>query len=101
MADGMRRRREAKLQRRHGGPGDDDDGDDDDDSKDGSADAAEAADIQPSNVIKPVTGQQAAVTFGVGVSTQELNDALDKSGLFTLGAAHGVSSITLVCINRH
>lgn len=41
------------------------------------------------NVVKPVAGQQAAVTFGAGVSTQALNDAIAASGLFTLGAAHG------------
>jgi hypothetical protein len=29
------------------------------------------------------------VTFGVGMSTQEINDALDPSGVFTMGAAHG------------
>ncbi|KAF2231815.1 hypothetical protein EV356DRAFT_578880 [Viridothelium virens] len=34
-------------------------------------------------------GQQAAVTFGAGVSTQDLNDALAASNLFTMGAAHG------------
>lgn len=41
------------------------------------------------NVIKPVAGKQAAVTFGVGVSTQMLNDALSPSKLVTVGAAHG------------
>ncbi|KAK3082323.1 hypothetical protein LTS18_004235 [Coniosporium uncinatum] len=30
-----------------------------------------------------------AVTFGVGLTTQELNDALAPSNLFTMGAAHG------------
>lgn len=39
--------------------------------------------------INPVPGNQAAVTFGAGASTQEINDALDPSGLFTMGAAHG------------
>jgi FAD/FMN-containing dehydrogenase len=29
------------------------------------------------------------VTFGVGMSTGDLNDALDSHGLFTMGAAHG------------
>jgi hypothetical protein len=43
------------------------------------------------NVIQPVEGKQAAVTFGPGVSTQELNTALAKSKLFTVGAGHGVS----------
>ena len=32
----------------------------------------------PANVIKPVFGAQAAVTFGVGNSGQVLNDALSK-----------------------
>ncbi|KAL1955726.1 hypothetical protein VTO42DRAFT_8124 [Malbranchea cinnamomea] len=41
------------------------------------------------NVIQPVPGQQAAVTFGAGLTTQQINDALDASGLFTIGAAHG------------
>ncbi|PGG95888.1 hypothetical protein AJ79_09825 [Helicocarpus griseus UAMH5409] len=41
------------------------------------------------NVIEPVPGQQAAVTFGAGMSTQALNDAIDSSKLFTIGAAHG------------
>ena len=44
----------------------------------------------PANIIVPVSGQQAAVTFGVGLSTQQLNDAIDPSGLFTIGAAHGM-----------
>lgn len=39
--------------------------------------------------ITPVPGTQAAVTFGAGCSTQQINDALDPSGLFTIGAAHG------------
>jgi hypothetical protein len=43
------------------------------------------------NIIKPVPGKQAAVTFGVGLSTQELNDALHKSGLVTTGAAASMS----------
>lgn len=41
------------------------------------------------NIITPVPGKQAAVTFGAGASTQEINDALDPLGLFTIGAAHG------------
>ncbi|RPB05656.1 FAD-binding domain-containing protein [Choiromyces venosus 120613-1] len=41
------------------------------------------------NVIKPVAGTQAAVTFGAGVSTQLLNDALDASGLFTMAGGYG------------
>jgi hypothetical protein len=39
------------------------------------------------NVIKPVAGKQAAVTFGVGVNSQEITNALDMSGLFTIVAA--------------
>jgi len=30
-----------------------------------------------------------AISIGAGVSTQELNDALELSGLFTVGAAEG------------
>ncbi|TGZ81304.1 FAD-binding domain-containing protein, partial [Ascodesmis nigricans] len=52
-----------------------------------SAQGAEAPLSEP-NVITPGSGQ-AAVTFGAGVSTQQLNDALAPSNLFTLGAAHG------------
>lgn len=45
-------------------------------------------------VIKPVPGQQAAVTFGAGMSTADINEALDSSGLFTIGAAHGRDILT-------
>jgi hypothetical protein len=41
------------------------------------------------NVIKPTPGKQAYVTFGAGVGGQDLNDALHKSGLFTMAAASG------------
>jgi hypothetical protein len=41
------------------------------------------------NTIVPVAGKQAAVTFGVGVTTQRLNNALHPSKLVTVGAAHG------------
>ncbi|KAF1982276.1 FAD-binding domain-containing protein [Aulographum hederae CBS 113979] len=41
------------------------------------------------NTVRPIPNVQAAVTFGAGTSTQALNDALDKSGLFSMGAAHG------------
>jgi FAD/FMN-containing dehydrogenase len=44
------------------------------------------------NVIKPQAGQ-AYVTFGVGFSTQELNDQLAPSKLFAMGAAHGEVSV--------
>ena len=43
--------------------------------------------IGGANTIKPVPGKQAAVTFGVGVSTQELTNALHRSQLFAMGAA--------------
>jgi hypothetical protein len=48
--------------------------------------------IKGANKIKPIPGKQAYVTFGVGVTTQELNNALDASGLMTMGAAHGMKS---------
>jgi hypothetical protein len=41
------------------------------------------------NTIVPIPGKQAAVTFGVGVTTQRLNNALNPSKLVTVGAAHG------------
>lgn len=41
------------------------------------------------NVIEPVAGKQAAVTFGVGVSSQLLHNAVSKSKLVTVSAAHG------------
>lgn len=34
-------------------------------------------------------GDEAFVTFGAGMSTQLINNAIAPSGLFTLGAAHG------------
>jgi hypothetical protein len=46
------------------------------------------------NVIVPKAGKQAAVTIGVGLSTQKLNDALSPSKLVTVGAAHGGCSRT-------
>jgi hypothetical protein len=45
--------------------------------------------IKGANKITTTDGKQSAVTFGAGVTTQELNNALDPSGLFTMGAAHG------------
>jgi hypothetical protein len=42
------------------------------------------------NIIKPQPGKQAAVTFGAGYSIQDLNRELGKSGLWTVGAAHGM-----------
>ncbi|KAI5855468.1 hypothetical protein BZA05DRAFT_370419 [Tricharina praecox] len=35
------------------------------------------------------TREGAVVTFGAGLSTQQINDAVDRSGLTTVGAAHG------------
>ncbi|KAF1986982.1 hypothetical protein K402DRAFT_403914 [Aulographum hederae CBS 113979] len=43
--------------------------------------------------ITPMAGTQAAVTFGVGVATQPLNNELSKSKLLTIGAAHGSVSV--------
>jgi hypothetical protein len=45
------------------------------------------------NVIKPTPGKQAAVTFGGGMTSDELNRELRKSGLYTIGAAHGSVSV--------
>ena len=41
------------------------------------------------NVVKPAAGKRPAVTFGAGMSYSELNRELAKSGLWTIGAAHG------------
>jgi len=41
------------------------------------------------NTVIPIPGQQAAVTFGAGLSTQRLNNAIFPSKLVTVGAAHG------------
>jgi hypothetical protein len=44
------------------------------------------------NVVERVEGREYAATFGAGVSYAELNKELAKSGLWTIGAAHGMSS---------
>lgn len=41
------------------------------------------------NVLAPSHTGQAYVTFGAGLSTQQLNNEIAPSRLFTLGAAHG------------
>jgi FAD/FMN-containing dehydrogenase len=46
------------------------------------------------NSIIPVPGKQAAVTFGAGVSTQQLHNGVYPSKLLTIGAAHGSVSVT-------
>jgi hypothetical protein len=43
-----------------------------------------------SNVIKPVVGKQAAATIGGGINIDDLNKALKPSGLYAIGAAHGM-----------
>jgi hypothetical protein len=43
--------------------------------------------IESVNFIKTIPGKQAFVTFGVGVTGHQLNNALAKSGLFTMAAA--------------
>jgi hypothetical protein len=43
-----------------------------------------------SNVIKPVEGKQAAATIGGGINIDDLNKALKASGLYAIGAAHGM-----------
>jgi hypothetical protein len=48
--------------------------------------------VSSANVIEALENQQAYVNFGAGVSGQELNEALHKSGLFTMGAAYGMIS---------
>jgi FAD/FMN-containing dehydrogenase len=44
------------------------------------------------NVVSRVEGREYAATFGAGVSYAELNKELAKSGLWTIGAAHGMPS---------
>jgi hypothetical protein len=59
-----------------------------------SAHGAEPVDYKTvTNVIKPVADKQAAVTFGAGITSDELNRELRKSGLYTVGAAHGGVSV--------
>jgi FAD/FMN-containing dehydrogenase len=41
------------------------------------------------NVLRAVPGKQMYVTFGAGMTTAGLNRELGKSGLWTVGAAHG------------
>ncbi|KAF2436679.1 FAD-binding domain-containing protein [Tothia fuscella] len=49
--------------------------------------------LKKANVIVPVPGRQAAVTFGVGVPAQQLHNAVYPSKLLTIGAAHGSVSV--------
>lgn len=49
------------------------------------------------NTIKRVEGKQAAATIGGGINIEELNKALKPSGLYAVGAAHGMSFQTVVC----
>ena len=45
------------------------------------------------NVINPVQGKQAAVSFGAGMTGEALSRELRKSGLYTVSAAHGGVSV--------
>jgi hypothetical protein len=47
------------------------------------------------NTIVPVAGKQAAVTFGVAVSSQRLHNAVNPSKLVTIGAAHGKTVLVI------
>jgi hypothetical protein len=59
-----------------------------------SVNGAEPVDYKTvTNVIKPSADKQAAVTFGGGMTSDELNRELRKSGLYTIGAAHGSVSV--------
>jgi FAD/FMN-containing dehydrogenase len=57
-----------------------------------TAKGAESPDLKTTTVL-PVPGKQAAVTFGAGVSTQRLNNAIHASKLLTMGAAHGTVTV--------
>jgi hypothetical protein len=46
------------------------------------------------NVVKYKKGIEPAVSFGAGVSTYELNEALEPSGMFAVGPANGKSAAT-------
>lgn len=50
-----------------------------------------------SNVIKPIEGKQAAATIGGGINIDDLNNALKPSGLYAIGAAHGMSVFQNCC----
>jgi hypothetical protein len=59
-----------------------------------STQGAEPVDYKTvTNIIKPSPDKQAAVTFGGGMTSDELNRELRKSGLYTIGAAHGSVSV--------
>lgn len=45
------------------------------------------------NTIKPDPKKQAAATVGAGITADELNKVLAKSGLYSIGAAHGSVAI--------
>jgi len=63
-----------RLRKRHG-PGEEDEGEE----------------IAPYNIITPVPGQQAVARVSAATVNEEFYEAADKSGLFTMGAQHGVS----------
>ena len=55
------------------------------------------SDPAQANVIKSRPEMKtAAVSFGAGVTTQELNDALEPSSLFAMGAANGIYPLQTV-----
>ncbi|KAF2422409.1 FAD-binding domain-containing protein [Tothia fuscella] len=59
-----------------------------------SLNGAEPVDYKTvANTIKPSADKQAAATFGGGVTADELNHVLRKSGLYSIGAAHGSVSM--------
>lgn len=58
-----------------------------------TAQGAEAVNSTTKTNVIPPQSNQAYVTFGVGFSTQQLNNEIAKSNLFTLGAAHSEVSV--------
>jgi FAD binding domain len=46
------------------------------------------------NTINPQPGKQSAATIGAGITTQVLNNALHKSKLVSVGAAHGSVTVS-------
>lgn len=58
---------------------------------------AQGSDFDPEKeyeaVSPPAGGGPGAVSLGAGVTTQELNNEMHKSKMFTMGAAHGSVSV--------
>ncbi|KAE9992891.1 hypothetical protein EG327_007368 [Venturia inaequalis] len=58
-----------------------------------TAEGAKSVNLTTKANVIPPQSDQAYVTFGAGLSTQQLNNEIAKSNLFTLGAAHSEVSV--------